>query len=176
MTRGSATVVSTLPEPPAFQNSRSVISASARAISSRRVSELGHRGGLEAAYDGRARALPRHVVGDAGHLALVGHHPDEAVAAAHDLAGEAGDLLDVVEGGALGADVLLRRPAAEAQPGVDVEGHPRRLVGRVGLLDQGEVGGVVDHQGDRAPGLAVAEQVAQGHPCRRSGSPSPRRR
>ena len=84
VTAGSATDVSTEPEPPAFQNSSSTTSCSATAISRAAVLQLGHRRGLQPAHDGRAAPLPGHVVGHAGDLALVGHHADqpEPVAAA----------------------------------------------------------------------------------------------
>ena len=85
--------------------------------------ELGQRERLEAAYDRGLRPLGRHVVRDAGHLALVGHHADQPEAVPlRDRPGQPEDRGGVVQGRALRADVL----AADPQPGVDVDGDPDR--------------------------------------------------
>ncbi len=77
VTTGSAAVSSTEPEPPAFQNSSSATPASALGDLAAAYGQLGQRRRLHPAHDERPGALVGHVVGDAGDLALVGHHADQ---------------------------------------------------------------------------------------------------
>ena len=99
MTTRSATVASTEPVPPAFQNSSSTPAArSASATSRRRTSSWVIDSDLIRRTTAERARCDGHLVLDAGDLALVGHRADQPEARpVLDLLGQSDHVVGVVE-------------------------------------------------------------------------------
>ncbi len=126
--------------------------------------ELGDRGRLELAYDERLRPLVGYVVRDAGHLSLVGHHPDQREPAVDRPRGRRRRPRRRRTAGsawARRANAPILRPASMSMA------TRGRTPSGAGRLDQRQVGRVVDHQRDAGARLLVGEQVGQGDPVDR---------